>query len=80
MKSFSPPSFTCRATRPECIVGDASALGSVFAQLFGKREAACPKEEARLKPGFLVAVTPTTRSWNQFSAFIAEWDELRGAA
>jgi hypothetical protein len=37
-------------------------------------------EEARPKLGFLVAVTPTMRSWNQFSAFIEEWDELRMAA
>ena len=25
-------------------------------------------------------VTPTMRSWNQFSAFIEEWDELRTLA
>jgi len=25
-------------------------------------------------------VTPTMQSWNQFSAFIEEWDELRVAA
>jgi hypothetical protein len=34
-------------------------------------------EEARPKPGSLMAVTPTMRSWNQFSAFIEEWDGLR---
>jgi hypothetical protein len=37
-------------------------------------------EEARPKLGSLMAVTPTTRSWKQFSAFIEEWDELRKAA
>ena len=37
-------------------------------------------EEARPKPGSLMAVTPTMRSWNQFSVFIEEWDELRMAA
>ncbi len=25
-------------------------------------------------------VTPSTRSWNEFSAFIEEWDELRTGA
>jgi hypothetical protein len=29
---------------------------------------------------FVMVVTPTMRSWNQFSAFIEEWDELRMAA
>ena len=37
-------------------------------------------EKARPKPDSLMAVTPTMRSWNQFSAFIEEWDELRMAA
>ena len=37
------------------------------------------EENARPKPGSLMAVTPTTRSWNQLSAFIEEWDELRRA-
>jgi hypothetical protein len=35
------------------------------------------------KPGrnrALLAVTPSTRSWNEFSAFIEEWDKLRMAA
>jgi hypothetical protein len=35
---------------------------------------------AWLKPGSLMVVTPTMRSWNEFSAFIEEWDELRKAA
>jgi hypothetical protein len=34
-------------------------------------------EKAREKPSSLMAVTPTMRSWNQFSAFIEEWDGLR---
>ena len=37
-------------------------------------------EEARPKPRSPMTVTPTMRSWNQFSAFIEEWDELRMAA
>ena len=31
-------------------------------------------------PDSLMAVTPTMRSWNQFSAFIEEWEEVRRLA
>jgi len=56
---------------------------NLLARLTDKRgrrfaETLC-KEKARPKPGFWL-VTPTMRSWNQFSALIEEWDELRRAA
>jgi hypothetical protein len=42
------------------------------------RETTGLKKARSEDPAFLV--TPTMRSWNQFSAFIEEWDELRMAA
>jgi hypothetical protein len=42
------------------------------ARVFGWIDPICDDKE-RL-------VTPSTRSWNQLSAFIEEWDELRRAA
>jgi len=38
------------------------------------------REQQSLLPLLFYVVTPTMRSWNQFSAFIEEWDELRMAA
>jgi hypothetical protein len=35
------------------------------------------KRKARPKPGFLVAVTPSTRSWNLVVGFLTDWDGLR---
>ena len=35
------------------------------------------EENARPKPGFVVVVTPKMRSWNELSALIEEWEELR---
>ncbi|MFZ1866168.1 MAG: hypothetical protein WAU39_18240 [Polyangiales bacterium] len=34
------------------------------------------EENARPTPGSLMAVTPRTRSWNEFSALIEEWEAL----
>ena len=44
------------------------------------RPGALRDRKARPKPGSLMMVTPTMRSWNQFSVFIVEWDELRRGA
>jgi hypothetical protein len=36
--------------------------------------------KARPKPGFVVAVTPSTPSWYEFAGFIEEWERLRTIA
>ncbi len=41
---------------------------------------ATARSSLKPKPDSLMAVTPTMRSWNQFSAFIEAWDGLRTLA
>jgi hypothetical protein len=64
-RTIEPPPEFPQTRLQECGVRDGAALIAI--------------EEARQKPGSLMAATPTTRSWNQFSAFIEEWDKLRMA-
>ena len=33
-------------------------------------------ERTRPKPGFLMAVTPTMRIWNQIVGFLTDWEML----
>jgi len=39
-----------------------------------------PKRKSPENVGGLLMVTPTTRSWNEFSDFIEAWEGLRTAA
>jgi hypothetical protein len=38
------------------------------------------EENARPKPGSLMAVTPSTRSWNSVVGFLTDWDRFRTLA